>query len=120
MQFGHDQLGVFGDLVNSGTNGHEAVTLEREPRTELLRRQSHRVLTVLQREDRPVPDCHPDPIDFPEPTRRRRLDHYGIARPYGQNVRFPAEYVPGLGCRRTCRPGTKRISVTLASAVPDH
>src|SRR5689334_14839278 len=67
MQFGHDQLGVFGDLVNSGTNGHEAVTLEREPRTELLRRQSHRVLTVPQREDRPVPDCHPDPIDFPEP-----------------------------------------------------
>src|ERR1700733_1468590 len=67
MQFGHDEMGVLGYLVNSGGNSHEAVSLERQPRTELLRCEPNRVLAVPQREDRPVPNCHPDPNDFPEP-----------------------------------------------------
>src|SRR6478672_10825332 len=67
MQFGHDELGVFGYLVYSGGKVHEAVSLERQPRTELLRCEPQRVLAVPQREDRPVPNCHPDSNDFPEP-----------------------------------------------------
>src|SRR5690242_1927978 len=67
MQFGHDELGVFGYFVNAGGNGDGAVSLERQPRTELLRCEPHPVLAVPQREDRPVPNCHPDPNDFPEP-----------------------------------------------------
>src|SRR5690242_21116797 len=67
MQFRHDEMGVLGYLVNSGGNSHEAVSLERQPRTELLRREPNRVLAVPQREDRPVPNCHPDSNDFPEP-----------------------------------------------------
>ena len=46
MQFGHDEPGVFGYFVNSGGNGHEAVPLERQPRTELLRCELHRVSAV--------------------------------------------------------------------------
>src|SRR6516164_6927086 len=67
MQFGHDELGVFGYLVNSRGNSHEAVSLERQPRAELLRCEAHRVLAVPQREDRSIPNCHPDPNGFPEP-----------------------------------------------------
>jgi hypothetical protein len=33
MQFGHDELDVFGYFVNASGNGHEAVPLERQPRT---------------------------------------------------------------------------------------
>jgi len=46
MQFGHDEMGVLGYLVNSGGNSHGAVSLERQPRTELLRCEPHRVLTA--------------------------------------------------------------------------
>jgi hypothetical protein len=46
MQFRHDELGVFGYFVNSRGNGREAVSLERQPRTELLRCEPHRVLTA--------------------------------------------------------------------------
>src|SRR5437588_790538 len=60
-------VGVLGYLVNSGGNSHEVVSLERQPRTELLRCEPNRVLAMPQREDRPVPNCHPDPNDFPEP-----------------------------------------------------
>ena len=67
MQFGHDELDVLGYLVNSGDDRDGAVSFERQPRTELLRCELHRVLAVPQREDRPVPNCHPDPNDFPEP-----------------------------------------------------
>src|SRR5580692_10178251 len=67
MQFGHDEMGVLGYLVNSGGNSHEAVSPECQPRTELLRCEPNRVLAVPQREDRPVPNCHPDSNDFPEP-----------------------------------------------------
>jgi hypothetical protein len=44
MQFGHDELGVLGYLVNSGDDGHESVSLERQPRAELLRGEPQRVL----------------------------------------------------------------------------
>src|SRR5690349_24927318 len=67
MQFGHDELGVFGYLVDSWGNSDGAVSLERQPRTEMLRCEPHRVMVAPQREDRPVPNCHPDPNDFPEP-----------------------------------------------------
>src|SRR6476646_5486200 len=67
MQFGHDELGVVGYLVNSGDDGHEAVSLKRQPRAELLRCEPHRVLPATERENRPVPNCHPDPNDFLEP-----------------------------------------------------
>jgi hypothetical protein len=46
MQFGHDEMGVLGYLVNAGGNSHEAVSLERQPRTELLRCEPNRVLAV--------------------------------------------------------------------------
>ena len=46
MQFGHDELGMFGYFVNSRSHGHEAVPLERQPRTELLRCEPHRVLAA--------------------------------------------------------------------------
>jgi hypothetical protein len=46
MQFGHDELGVFGYFVNSRGNGHEAVPLVRQPRTKLLHGELHRVLAV--------------------------------------------------------------------------
>src|ERR1700733_9962046 len=82
MELGHDQLDVFGYLVNSGGDGHGAVSLERQPRTEMLRGERHRVLAVPQREDRPVPNCHPDPKSSLSPTRRRRLDHYRNAISY--------------------------------------
>src|SRR6516164_7636492 len=67
MQFGHDELGVFGYLVNSRGNSHDAVSLEGQPRTELLRCEAHHVMAAPQREDRPVPNCHPDPNSYPEP-----------------------------------------------------
>jgi hypothetical protein len=47
-QFDHDELRVFGYLVNSGRDSHEAVSLERHPRTELLRCQLHGVLAAPQ------------------------------------------------------------------------
>jgi hypothetical protein len=31
MQLGHDELSVFGYLVNSRGNGHETISLERQP-----------------------------------------------------------------------------------------
>ena len=96
MQFGHDELGVFGYVVNSGGNSDGAVSLERQPRTEMLRREPHRVLAAPQREDRPVPNCHPDPNDFRSPTRRRRLDDYRIAMPDGRNVRPVIEFLFNL------------------------
>jgi len=46
MQFGHDELGVFGYFVNSRGNGNEAVSLERQPRTELLRCEPDRILAA--------------------------------------------------------------------------
>ena len=67
IQFGHDELGVLGYLVNSGGNSDGAVSLERQPRAELLRCEAHRVLAMPQREDRSVTNCHPDPNGFPEP-----------------------------------------------------
>jgi len=45
VQFGHDELGLFGYFVNSRGDG-QAVSLERQPRTELLRCEPHRVLTA--------------------------------------------------------------------------
>jgi hypothetical protein len=46
MQFGHDEPGVSGYFVNSRGNGHKAASLERQPRTELLRCEPHRVLAA--------------------------------------------------------------------------
>src|SRR6516165_453172 len=93
MQFGHDELGVFGYLVNSGADGNDAVSFERQPRTELLRCEPRRVMAVPQREDRPVPNCHPDPNDFPELHLTTALGSLWYRPTIWPNIRFFVEYL---------------------------
>jgi hypothetical protein len=46
VNLGHEELGLPGDFVRSGGNGREPVSPERQPRTELLGREPHRILAV--------------------------------------------------------------------------
>jgi hypothetical protein len=46
VKLGHEELRLPGDLVRSWCDRREAVSPERQPRTELVSREPHRILAV--------------------------------------------------------------------------